>query len=300
MEKFRFCLVAFRSRYGYRSFCAAAAQTHGPSRGWLPTIGPTFWSTLPFSSGPPQGGLLSSLNAGAANGLLGRLAAPVEHLESAHPGGIWAILSRSAAEPMGGSLPSLPRSPGWESLTTRLHLDSAEPLPAAPGWLPSNVGANNSNARGWTRSTDGEDHGGDDGVPPTLSDVTPDNDWIPGADYAGEGHHEFPRAHYKRMPPETQKVFDQARTGQLYLSIDNRRHEYDRLHREYNKATGELLKRFMGTHNISGPEQMTPDHARAALKAIAESEDPRIRLYGEFIKRLRLFYRLRSGGRGSE
>jgi hypothetical protein len=127
MEKFRFCLVAFRSRYGYRSFCAAAAQTHGPSRGWLPTIGPTFWSTLPFSSGPPQGGLLSSLNAGAANGLLGRLAAPVEHLESAHPGGIWAILSRSAAEPMGGSLPSLPRSPGWESLTTRLHLDSAEP-----------------------------------------------------------------------------------------------------------------------------------------------------------------------------
>jgi hypothetical protein len=133
-----------------------------------------------------------------------------------------------------------------------------------------------------------------------LSDVTPDNDWIPGADYAGEGHHEFPRALYKRMPPETQKVFDRATSGHLYLGYDKRRHEYDRLHREYNKATGELLKRFMGTHNISEPEQMTPDHARAALKAIAESEDPRIRLYGEFIKRLRLFYRLRSGGRGSE
>ena len=108
------------------------AQTHGLSRGWLPTIGPTFWSTLPFSSGPPQGGFLSSLNAGAANRPLGRLAASVEHFESAHPGGIWALLCRSAAEPMGGSLPSLPRSPGWESLTTRLHLDSAEPLPAAP------------------------------------------------------------------------------------------------------------------------------------------------------------------------
>jgi hypothetical protein len=77
------------------------AQTHGLSRGWLPTIGPTFWSTLPFSSGPPQGGLLSSLNAGAANRPLGRLAASVEHLESAHPGGIWALLSSSAAEPMG-------------------------------------------------------------------------------------------------------------------------------------------------------------------------------------------------------
>jgi hypothetical protein len=45
---------------------------------------------------------------------------------------------------------------------------------------------------------------------------------------------------------------------------------------------------------------MTPDHARAVLKAIAESEDPRIRLYREFIRRLRLFYRLRTGGRGSE
>ncbi len=88
------------------------AQTHGLSRGWLPTIGPTFWSTLPFSAGPPQGGLLSSLNAGTANGLPGRLAAPAEHLEPAHPGGIWAILSRSAAEPMGGSLPSLPRFSG--------------------------------------------------------------------------------------------------------------------------------------------------------------------------------------------
>jgi hypothetical protein len=140
--------------------------------------------------------------------------------------------------------------------------------------------------------------GRDDCVPQTSSDVTPENDSIPGADYAGEGHHEFPRALYKRMPPETQKVFDRATSGRLYLGYDNRRHEYDRLHREYNKATGEFLKRFMGTHNISEPEPMT--HARAALKAIAESEDPRIRLYREFIKRLRLFYRLRSGGRGSE
>jgi hypothetical protein len=56
----------------------------------------------------------------------------------------------------------------------------------------------------------------------------------------------------------------------------------------------------MGEQNIREPEQMTPNHARAVLKAIAESEDPRIRLYGEFRKRLRLFYRLRTGGRGSE
>jgi hypothetical protein len=121
-----------------------------------------------------------------------------------------------------------------------------------------------------------------------LSDVTPDNEWIPGANYAAEGHQEFPRALYKRMPPETQKVFDRATSGRLYLGVDNRRHEFDRLHREYNEATGQLLQRFMGEQNIREPEQMTPNHARAVLKAIAESEDPRIRLYGEFIKRLRL------------
>jgi hypothetical protein len=275
------------------------AQTHGLSRGWLPTIGPTFWSTLPFSAGPPQGGLLSSLNAGTANGLLGRLAAPAEHLEPAHPGGIWAILSRSAAEPMGGSLPSLPRSPSWESLPTRLPVAVAEPLPAARTRPPSNVAANDSNAGAWTSSTD-EDHDEDDSVPQILSDVTPDNYWIPGADYAGEGHHEFPRALYKRMPPETRKVFDRATSGHLYLGVDKKRHEHDSFHQEYNRATEELLKRFMGEQNISEPEQMTPDHARGVLKAIAESEDPRIRLYREFIRRLRMFYRLRTGGRGSE
>ena len=43
------------------------------------------------------------------------------------------------------------------------------------------------------------------------------------------------------------------------------------------------------------PDLMTPDPARAVLKTIAESEDPRIRYYAEFIRRLRLFYRLRSG-----
>jgi hypothetical protein len=47
-------------------------------------------------------------------------------------------------------------------------------------------------------------------------------------------------------------------------------------------------------------EQMTPDQARSVLKAIAESEDPRIRVYGEMLKRMRMFYRLRSGARGNE
>jgi len=93
--------------------------------------------------------------------------------------------------------------------------------------------------------------------------------------------------------------FDRATVGELFLSLDGRRHEYDAFHREYNAATGKLLERFMQEHNIAQPEQMTPDHARAVLQAIAESEDPHIRYYREFIRRLRMFYRLRIG-RGTE
>ena len=156
----------------------------------------------------------------------------------------------------------------------------------------------------WSASTSSPDRkrgtsygGGTENGPEILSDVTPDNHWIPGADYAAKGHHELPQAKYKSMPLETRKVFNAAKTGRLYVdSIDRRRHEFDKFHRQYNDATGELLERFMEEHGIADqPHRMTPDHARAVLKLIAESEDPRIRLYGEFIRRLRMFYRLRGG-----
>ena len=154
--------------------------------------------------------------------------------------------------------------------------------------------------------------GSDDGAkndPRILSDATPDYYWIPGADYVADGHHENPRANYKGlhakykgMPPETQKVFDEAKTGKLLLhSIDGRRHEFDALHRQYNAATGELLLRFMKENNIADrPDLITPDHARAVLKAIAESEDPRIQYYRNFIRLHKMFPWLRSGARGSE
>jgi hypothetical protein len=64
-------------------------------------------------------------------------------------------------------------------------------------------------------------------------------------------------------------------------------------------AVGEPMDRFMQENSIK-PEQMTPDQARSLLKAIAEAEDPRIRVYGEMLKRMRMFYRLRSGARGNE
>jgi len=124
--------------------------------------------------------------------------------------------------------------------------------------------------------------------------------WMPGADYAGGGHHEFPQALYKLMPPETQKVFDAAKSDPLFVRVDGRRREFDRFHRQYNEATADLLKLFMEGRNISGPEQMTPDHARALLRAIAMTNDPRIQSYREFIRLLRLFPWLRGGARGSE
>jgi len=67
----------------------------------------------------------------------------------------------------------------------------------------------------------------------------------------------------------------------------------------HSKAVGELMDRFIQDNSIKA-EQMTPDQARSVLKAIAESEDPRIRVYGEMLKRMRMFCRLRSGARGNE
>ena len=254
-------------------------------------------SGLPTSL-KPQGGLLASLNARVGGGFLGRLAAPPEHLDPAsYWGSLTAPLPISA-----GIVPSdalyplwLPHTPSRERVPTRPQSRAAQSFTEPVRGSPSNALEARSDHGGWTNQAgDGE------GIPQILSDVTPDNYWVPGADYAGQGHHEFPLALYKRMPLETQKVFDRATGGQLYLGVDGRRHGYDSFHREYNLATEELLKRFMQEQNITEPEQITPGHARAVLKAIAESEDPRIRLYREFIRRLRLFYRLRAGGRGSE
>jgi hypothetical protein len=107
--------------------------------------------------------------------------------------------------------------------------------------------------------------------PEILSDVTPDNLWTPGADYAADGHHEFPRANYKgkraiekygEMSPETRKVFDDAKTGRLYVrSINGRRHEYDAFGRIYEAATDELLDRFMKENNIANRRDLSRSRA---------------------------------------
>jgi len=206
----------------------------------------------------------------------------------------------SAAPRSASSCPSAARPCGWSRA-------SAGPSFASAGsawcsgrrclWIRSipalsSVSASNSGVGQWMNES------GDNR--PTLSDVTPDNDWIPGADYAAkaQGHHEFPRANYRDMPPETQRVFDEANTGRLFIhSIDGRRHQFDAFHRQYNAATGELLETYMRGHGIEGrPDLMTPDHARALLSQIAESQDPRILSYRNLIRLFRLLPWLRSGG----
>lgn len=264
---------------------------------WPTTIAQTSWMPpTPISPNLPQRGLLSSLDAGRTRGLFGGLTTPPAHLESA-----W-YLGIPPAAPHTGGVPSAADDP-YQSPTLRASGDPvaplsggrpAQPLPDASSRPPSSA-SGRVPERGQLSNSDIEVSG----EPEILSDATPYNSWIPGAEYADE-HHIFPQANYQKMPRETKKVFNKATVGQLFLRLDGRRHEFDKFHREYNTATGELLERFMEEHNIAGrPEQMTPDHARAVLKAIVESEDPRIKYYGEFIRRLRMFYRLRTG-RGSE
>ena len=217
----------------------------------------------------------------------------IEYLDSAKHWAALPPLAANALRPEHGFYPSpLPQAPSWNSVPTNsadlLPQVSAEP----PSRSPVGPDARNLDGGGTTSRFDRTEI-----VPEVLSDVTPDNYWIPGADYAADGHHEFPREHYRKMPAETRKVFDEAKTGRLFVhSVNGRRHEFDEFHRQYNKATGELLKGFMEANNIANrPDLMTPDHARTVLKTIAGSEDLRIRTYAEFIKRLRLFYRLRGG-----
>jgi hypothetical protein len=140
--------------------------------------------------------------------------------------------------------------------------------------------------------------------PRILSDATPDNEWIPGADYAGVGHHFFPRASWKDLPlpAETRGVFDKAVSGPLAPKVWSKQerkwlqHTYDEAHREYSKAVDELFHNYMRRNHIRS-RRMTPAQAERFIEAIHNSSDLRIRRYNEMIKVLRQFYR---GARGND
>src|SRR4051794_7249564 len=98
------------------------------------------------------------------------------------------------------------------------------------------------------------------------------------------------------LAPETKKVFDQSTTGELpkgRVPLNDegmlRGHYWDGPngnHRAYNDAVAELSDKLMNERYIT-PERMTPDQARDLLKAIRESDDPRIRDYNRAIRMLR-------------
>jgi hypothetical protein len=112
------------------------------------------------------------------------------------------------------------------------------------------VPAGNSDGGQWT---DGESGGRAINDPRIVSDATPDNLWIPGADYAAVGHHIPPRAIWRHLPlqPETRRVLDEAVSGPLGIKLVNpvtgrtREHRWDREHQEYNQAVGELFKMYL-------------------------------------------------------
>ncbi|MDO8980197.1 MAG: hypothetical protein Q7V17_13285 [Afipia sp.] len=142
--------------------------------------------------------------------------------------------------------------------------------------------------RGWW--TDGV--GAND--PRVMSDATPDG-WIPGAQYAGNGHHFVPRGVFTNdkydFSPETTRAFDSETTGHLKDPSSN---QYDGVHRTYNKEVEEKLDQFLERNDVTSRE-MTPDHAKSFADEIKKSRDPRIRQLNqriymrEIMRSLRLF-----------
>jgi hypothetical protein len=166
------------------------------------------------------------------------------------------------------------------------------------------VPAGHSDGGQWTSDGSGAARLNDQRV---LSDAIPDNEWIPGADYAARyGHHYAARQSWENLPlrPETRRVFEKAVSGPLPDKIWSRReqrwlrHTYDKAHREYNVAVSQLIHNYMRVNRIR-PRQMTPEQAEEIVQAIFASSDPRIRRYNYMINVMRRYIR-RFGGRGSK
>jgi hypothetical protein len=114
--------------------------------------------------------------------------------------------------------------------------------------------------------------------PRIISDVTPDNPWILGADYAANfEHHWYARHFYRRHPfsRETRAVFREATSGPLVQRLYSRRQQkwlshgygYDTPHRRYDKAVDELVTEYMRNRGITA-RQMTPAQAHEAVDLI--------------------------------
>ena len=147
----------------------------------------------------------------------------------------------------------------------------------------------------------------DDGSPSSkddsevASDVTPDNTWIPGAQYAaGWEHHFVPWATFEEysLQPATRQVFIDATSGPLADITANR---WSPEHRAYNEAVDAAFKSFLERNNIAIDEtdQLTPAQAEEFVDEVFHSSDPRIRNFNMRIWREAFRYWRRSGGRGA-
>jgi len=88
------------------------------------------------------------------------------------------------------------------------------------------------------------------------------------------GHHYVPSELYENEPLQeaTRNVFRRATTGRLPPGV----HINGKDHRIYTRAVFEAWRKFLGKLGI-GPEQVTPDQARAFVDEVIHSSDPRIR-----------------------
>ncbi len=145
--------------------------------------------------------------------------------------------------------------------------------------------------------------------PRVISDVTLDNLWIPGADYAANfEHHWYARHFYLKHPfsPEVKEFFKNATSGPLIQRLYSRRRQkwlghgygYDTPHRQYDDAVGELVTEYMRDRGIAA-QQMTVPQAHEVIELIMKSPDPRIKNFVKMIQTLHRFFR-RRGGRGNE
>jgi hypothetical protein len=133
-----------------------------------------------------------------------------------------------------------------------------------------------------------------------LSDATPDNMWISGAQYAaGWEHHFVPWATFNKytLQPQTREVFVDATSGPL---ADTRANRWSSEHAAYNEAVDEAFISYLERNNIPADrtERLTPAQANEFLDEVFYSSDTRIRSFNMRIWREAFRYWRRSAGRG--
>lgn len=104
---------------------------------------------------------------------------------------------------------------------------------------------------------------------------------------APDGHHWVISAirNDPTLSPDARNVFANAKTGWY-----GERHGWDKLHSEYNKAQLEMWKKF----NVN-PSTMTEAQARAFLRQVLRSPDPRVAALRQKVIKACMNYGMRGG-----